>query len=665
MGASLRFNILGPVEVLSGGRPLTLGGAKQRATLALLLMNPNRVVATRRLLQALWVEEEPKTARKILQNAVWSLRNLLGEGADADEQVELRTQAPGYMLRVEQEKVDMHWFLRLVREGRAELASGSPEVAASLLGKALALWRGPAMADLVDTCATWPELTALENARLDVTEDYFDAELACGRHRTALDELALVVEQEPLRERRCGQLMLALYRSGRQADALQVYRRTRAELVDNLGLEPSQQLQSLQQAILNHDPELARVAPPGVSPAPVVVRPRRPVTTPHPVPAPRPRPEPEAPGVRQVGILMIRARSDDHDDRAADLLAEIIPEVVARFDGTITTSIGSMSLALFDIDETEEDPRMVCAAAAIRQVLADDPRTAGRGVSFHAAVVTGKIRVSGAARDLHAVAPASLDECATLLAHVPAGEIWVCATTRSASSAVTYDHVVFEHAKGDAFAAWQVRERSPAAVGAYARKGEIGLLHDLLGWVGTWSRPHLVTVLGAAGTGKSRLIEGFARSVSRTDQAHVVTLRCGGGPSGEATRALVEAFGGLPTHAHAPRHDLAAGALDVPPGGRFVDRMSLNRPAVVLIDDLHLTDDSLLDLLDDMTGSRRALPLLVVVATDLELLGKRPQWGMGRSNTTTIPLDLPGGPQDTTRRLAPAATLNYTGALAE
>ena len=661
----MRFNILGPVEVLSGGRPLTLGGAKQRATLAMLLMNPNRVVATRKLLQSLWVEEEPKTARKILQNAVWSLRNLLGEGTEADERVELRTQAPGYVLQVEQEKIDMHWFLRLVREGRAELANGSPEVAASLLGKALGLWRGPAMADLVDTCATWPELIALENARLDVTEDYFDAELACGRHRTALDELAMVVEQEPLRERRSGQLMLALYRSGRQADALQVYRRTRAELVENLGLEPSQQLQSLQQAILNHDPELARITPPGVSPAPIVVEQRRPDTVAHQVPAPRSLPEPETAAGRQVGILMIRARLTDHDDETADLLAEIIPEVVERFDGTITTSIGSMSLALFELDENEEGPRTVYAAATIRQVIADDPRTSGRGVSFHAAVVTGKTRVCGEAGSLDSVVPASLDECATLLAHVPSGKIWVCGATQGLSSAVTYEHVAFEHAKGEAVAAWQVRERSPAAAGAYARKGEIGLLHDLLGWVGTWSRPHLVTVLGAAGTGKSRLIEGFSRSVGREDQAHVVTLRCGGESPGAATRALAEAFRSLRGDSAAPRTDTAPEGPDLPPWGRFVERMRLDRPAVVVIDDLHLTDDSLLDLLDDMTDSRRALPLLVVVATDLELLGKRPQWGMGRSNTTTIPLDLPGNLREATRRLTPVATLDYTGALVE
>jgi len=212
------------------------------------------VVATSELLNALWAGAgcAPPTARKILQNAVRGLRVVL-----SNDTPELLTQLPGYLLRVDPTQVDLFEFYRRAEQGRAALAAGSFEVAAATLRDALALWRGPALADLVETGIVWPELTAVQNARLDVLEDYVDAELANGRHQAALGELEPMVEAEPLRERLCQQLMLALYRSGRQADALNVYARVRSELVERLGLEPGRALQTLQQAILAHDPALA------------------------------------------------------------------------------------------------------------------------------------------------------------------------------------------------------------------------------------------------------------------------------------------------------------------------------------------------------------------------------------------------------------------------
>lgn len=231
--------------------PVALGGARQRAALGLLLFHANRVVATGELLAALWGDAAPPTARKILQNAVRGLRVVL-DGAEP----ELLTQLPGYLLRVDPTTVDLFEFHRMAEQGRAELTAGSPELAAVTLRDALALWRGPALADLADCGIEWPALTAVRNARLDVMEDYLEAELANGRHQVAIGELEPAVAAEPLRERLCQQLMIALYRSGRQADALNVYARVRAELVERLGLEPSRELRGLQQAILAHDPSL-------------------------------------------------------------------------------------------------------------------------------------------------------------------------------------------------------------------------------------------------------------------------------------------------------------------------------------------------------------------------------------------------------------------------
>ncbi|MEU6229829.1 BTAD domain-containing putative transcriptional regulator [Streptomyces sp. NPDC047042] len=249
--------MLGPLEVVADGQQLALGGSKQRATLGYLLLHPNQTVPISRLLTALWsVEEAPMTARKILQNAVWGLRRTLATGETAQAPVTLRTQAPGYSLDVTPDHIDLHLFHRWAKEGRSRLAAGEPDRAARLLSDALELWRGPALADLTEVGLLWPELTALENARLDALEDLFEAQLACGRHYAVLAELESMVESEPLRERACGQLMRALYRCGRQADALGVFNGLRAMLVEDLGLEPSRELQQLQQAILTHDPGL-------------------------------------------------------------------------------------------------------------------------------------------------------------------------------------------------------------------------------------------------------------------------------------------------------------------------------------------------------------------------------------------------------------------------
>ncbi|SED32023.1 BTAD domain-containing putative transcriptional regulator [Streptomyces sp. PAN_FS17] len=257
----MEFKVLGPLEVVSDGRSLPLGGVKQRAVLALLLLHANQVVATSQLLDALWPEDaRPVTARKMVQNAVWGLRALLesGDGEARDgTPPQLLTRAPGYVLRLDPERLDATRFERAVAAGRARLDAGEAAEAAVLLGDALAEWRGSALSDLVEQGVEWAELTALRQLRLDAMEDRFEAELACGRHHAVLGELTSLAEAEPLRERLCGQLMLALYRCGRQAEALSVFSKVRQALVEEYGLEPSASLQNLQQRILRHDRALA------------------------------------------------------------------------------------------------------------------------------------------------------------------------------------------------------------------------------------------------------------------------------------------------------------------------------------------------------------------------------------------------------------------------
>jgi DNA-binding SARP family transcriptional activator len=242
----MKFSVLGTVEVATADRQPELGGARQRAILGYLVLNANTVVPTSRLLRALWDTTPPPTARKMVQNAVSALRRELATPV-------LRTEGPGYRLRVDAGDVDLFEFRRLAREGRVAIADGAPARGVELLHAGLSLWRGHAFADLVENGLCWPEFAAIEDERLSALEDRLDAELVCGRHREITSELEVLTATDPPRERLCRQFMLALYRSGRQADALRVYRRTRTALVDGLGLEPGHELQDLQRRILAHD----------------------------------------------------------------------------------------------------------------------------------------------------------------------------------------------------------------------------------------------------------------------------------------------------------------------------------------------------------------------------------------------------------------------------
>jgi len=250
----LEFRILGPLEVADEGEPLQLSGQKQRALLALLLLDVNRIVSTDRIVDALWGETPPRTAATSLQNFVSQLRKLLGSDV-------LVTKPPGYQLRIAPEQLDLERFTRLVEESREE----PPVDRAAKLRRALELWRGRPLADLGFEAFAQQEIGRLEELRLAALEDRVEAELEAGRHSDLVGELEAFADEHPLRERLRSQLMLALYRSGRQAEALQIYHDARRVLVDELGIEPSPTLQQLHGAILRQDPGLEEGQP--VAPA--------------------------------------------------------------------------------------------------------------------------------------------------------------------------------------------------------------------------------------------------------------------------------------------------------------------------------------------------------------------------------------------------------------
>jgi DNA-binding SARP family transcriptional activator len=283
----LEFRILGPLEAVGDRGPIRLGGPRQRATLAILLLHANRVVSIERLADDLYAGSPPVTAVTQVQRQVSELRKALG----SDRVIE--TRAPGYVLRLFPDQLDLDRFEQQSAAGADALGRGEPEPASELLAAALALWRGSPFADLADEHFARAAVERLDEIRLAALEHRVDADLALGRHTDLVGELEQLVSEHPYREPFQRQLMLALYRSGRQAEALDAYRRTRQTLTEELGLEPTPALRELERAILVQDVSL------GAGPGPTTNR------------------------------AMLIVASDD--DRLADLLA--ICEPLARRPG--------------------------------------------------------------------------------------------------------------------------------------------------------------------------------------------------------------------------------------------------------------------------------------------------------------------------------------------
>jgi predicted ATPase/DNA-binding SARP family transcriptional activator len=250
---AVEFRILGPLEVVEEGHSLALAAGKQRAVLAMLLLRSNRVVSIGELIDGLWAKRPPASAAKSVQIYVSQLRKVIGNGA-------LLTRPPGYQLRIAGDELDLARFELLLEEGKSAFDAGRADEAATRLREALSLWRGVPLADFTSEPFAQPEIPRLEELHLNALEARIEADLVLGRHADLIGELEALVVQHPLREGLRGQLMLTLYRSGRQAEALELYQQTRRLLRDELGLEPTRELHDLEQAILRHDPALAAQA---------------------------------------------------------------------------------------------------------------------------------------------------------------------------------------------------------------------------------------------------------------------------------------------------------------------------------------------------------------------------------------------------------------------
>jgi DNA-binding SARP family transcriptional activator len=358
----MEFSVLGPLEVRDDGRVLPLGGNRKRALLATLLLNANRPLAIERLIDALWGERPPPTGATTVHVYISQLRKVLGRDR-------LRTTPAGYVLDVGADEFDRSRFERLVASARL---AADPAERAALLREALSLWRGPALEDLRYEPAAEVEADRLDEERLTALEERINAELDLGLHERVVGELEQLTATHPLRERPREQLMLALYRAGRQADALEVCRSAQRRLRDELGIEPGVGLRRLEHSILNHDPAL------GAAPAlvlQVTERDRR----------REPREERKVVTVLFADIAGFTRRAEELDPEDVRRLLRRFHEPVRaeleRFGGSVEKFIGDAVMAVFGAPVAHEDDaeRAVRAAFAIRDGVRRARRRGGGG----------------------------------------------------------------------------------------------------------------------------------------------------------------------------------------------------------------------------------------------------------------------------------------------
>ncbi|MEW1549985.1 AfsR/SARP family transcriptional regulator [Streptomyces tsukubensis] len=671
--AEVRLSLLGPLEVTRGPDVLSLGGPRRRAALGCLLLRCNEVVPASRLISALWGAGAPPSARKAVQNVVWHLRTALS-AADGSTGPRLLTRPPGYLLRAGTDEVDLLRFQELAARGRALCADGLLPAASRTWREALGLWRGPALSDLVETGVAWPELRALEEARLDVFEDYVDAELRLGHHHQVLPKLRRVAREARHRERLPAHLMTALYRCGRRSEALAVYRDFTAGLADELGLEPGRELRDLHRAILAHDPGPLR---PSHETSALIGAARRPSGDPG-LPAGQDGPVHPAHVRSEVTAVLLRAvprpRTADEDPAPdpAGGLAEVCQRArseTERFGGSVAARLGALWLLVFaDTGSHDRDHprRAVAAALAVRHHFAGD-RWGAHPVGVRAAVATGDVLIHypGQAGAPLSIAGAAVDDAQKLLFDVGDGEVWVTDETWRR----TAEHLEYRPVAGwpDIRAAHGAHPRPapPAPALPHARTAHPPELLAELFAAADGATRRVLLVTGEAGTGKSRLLDDCEHAATAHDDTFVVvrapaaavddsTLRLLGtglrhclgitdADSGEtAVHRLADAVARSgpadPDRSLARLVPLLDGAsADACRGGLGEPRETLTawwrllmsapvpgRRVLLLVDDLDLADDDVLDLIEGC--SREDGSSLAVAAARPALRERRPQW---------------------------------------
>lgn len=501
--------------------------------LGLLALRPGEVVSIPRLLDQLWGEMPPPTAAKALHGLVSILRKRLEPDRDRGVPAKvLQTHPPGYVLSLDRHKVDAHRFRSLV-----EQAAGAPVATkAALLREALGLWRGPALDDFTYEPFAQAPIADLEELRLSALEERVEADLALGRHAELVAELEGLTAQHPLRGRLRGQLMLALYRSGRQTEALDVYRDARHVLVDELGVEPTPTLQRLEQAILKHDPSLD---------APVEAETQ---AAPGDVQADSVRPW-LVTGRKTVTVLFADLSQTSSTQHGEGLDPEVTRpvvrraykaavDVIERHGGAVEGFVGDVVVAVFGLPVAHEDDaaRAVRGAFELRQDLEVLNVEAGREQGIRLAarfgINTGEVVVGDPTIGRTATSGPPIAVAARLQQAASKGEVLVGENTRRLLGDAAIAEPVEGLDGGRPLVAWKVLDTAPGARALRSRPGspllgreaELVRLHAAFRRAARDARASLVTIIGEAGIGKSRLAVEFAQSLGA--EAEVLTGHC-------------------------------------------------------------------------------------------------------------------------------------------
>jgi predicted ATPase/class 3 adenylate cyclase/DNA-binding winged helix-turn-helix (wHTH) protein len=683
----VEFRVLGPLEILDdSGGVVHLRAAKERALLLSLLLHANEVVSSGSLIDDIWGEQRPESAANVIQTYVSHLRRLLQPGQPRTNNGVILTRTPGYLLRVEPGQLDRDRFDALVAEARSH---DDPESAVELLREALGLWRGPPLQEFAFEDFARTEIARLEDLRLSVIGERVELELRLGRHADLVGELEARVAAHPLREQPRGQLMRALYGSGRQAEALQVYRDARRLLVEELGIEPSLPLRELEQAILRQDaalePEAFVVAPAAAQALPVA--------------AAEPEPQPgveqaRVPDVRKTVTIvfsdlvdssrLLQLDSEAHRNLLGRYFDEM-REVVERHGGMVEKYIGDAVMAVFGVPVLHEDDalRAVRAAFEMREALAalNDDLERGWGVRLAAriGVNTGEVIAGDHSQGHLFVTGKAVNVAKRLEEAADTSEILIGQTThalvrdavlveRGGSRTVKHGEAidglsllaVFEHAPG------RFRRFDSPFVG---RERQRAALQTVFGNAVSDRACHLLTVLGGAGVGKSRLVQEFAEALGK--EVTVLRGRClpygegitywplaevvkdvaraeGQDPGEQSTVIAARLVGEEKAELIAERIAAALG-LGGPGGGtseetfwavrKLFEALSRTGPLVVVFDDIHWAQPTFLDLVEHVAVFSRGFPILLVCIARPELLDTRPDWGGGKLNATSILLE--------------------------
>jgi DNA-binding SARP family transcriptional activator len=576
----LEYRILGPLEVVRDDRALELGAAKQQTLLAVLLLHPGEIVSPTRLMHELWGEVPTASATKAIQGYVSRLRRILG----ADTIV---TRAQGYALAPE--RLDADSFERLAADAQARMA-GDPAAAAERYREALALWRGEPLQGIEFEGLARNEAERLGEQRLAVLERRVEADLALARDAELVAELQELVAAHPLRERLRGHLMLALYRSGRQADALALYRDTRAFLADELGLEPGEELRRLERLMLEQSPELDAPAAPAPAEAPAV---------------PAPEAAPSRP--RRLVSVVVADIVEELDPESLHAQLDRHAEVVERHGGSVDGFMGARLVGVFGLDELHEDD----AQRAVR--AADELGAAGLRVG----VDSGEVFVGAGTRRQRFASGEAIGAAAEFATQARAGEVRLGERTLQLIEA---------------------RPRDTAFVG---RESELDELAGALARAEREGAARLLAVVGAAGIGKSRLVAEAAAAWQ--GGATVVTARCPSSGEGAALRPLAELAEQLPPSGDEQADRLLDEATQSEETQWAVRRRfeaaARERPLVVVLDDVHWADPALLDLVDYVVAFSSGAPILLVCLGRPELLAQRPAWAAPQRSATVLGLE--------------------------